>query len=343
MSLLFRKDVLLRAISLCAVILGASSSSAIEVDLPPTAAEAASLSRGDDELWFVSSRHARYETDGPIDLHVWKYDGVGNWTSSSLDALAVADPSLPFCFHIHGNRVSYGQSNYGGWRFYTTLTDGCAERKPLRFVIFSWPSDRICGSQRDDVRTKAVVAERHAYFLAYVVRRLPVESRISMIGYSFGARVIGGALHELGGGTLRGRSLGEEAPADEHRVRAVFLAAALDSGSFLPGCTFDDAPSQIDRLLICRNSADRVLKWYPLLYQLMLRPGKGVQAMGYTGTAGSLPDLVDRVECVDVSFVVGNTHEWHGLEYLRGSLPSQMCEFVTFSETDESAAATVAD
>jgi len=292
---------------------------------------------GDDELWFVSSRSARFQPEGPAGLQVWKYDGAGNWNSASLDDLAAADPSRPVCFHVHGNRVAFGQSNYGGWRFYESLADDCTEREPLRFVIFSWPSERINGSQRDDVRAKAAVAERHAYYLAEVLRRLPAESRVSLIGYSYGARLIGGALHLLGGGSLRGRSLDAPAAADPHRMRAVFLAGALDSGSFLPGCTFDEAPRQIDRLLVCRNTADKVLKWYPLLYKFMLHPSRGVQAMGYAGAAGSrsVPELVDRIECVDVSCLVGNVHEWHGFEYLCGSLLPQMREFVSFAEADK--------
>lgn len=304
---------------------------------PPSPTVVAAAAAGDDELWFVSSRGARDESEGPTGLGVWKYDGAGNWSSSSLDALATADPSRPVCFHVHGNRVAYGQSNYGGWRYYTTLTDGCAERQPLRFIIFSWPSDRICGSQRDDVRTKAVVAERHAYFLADVVRRLPAKCRISMIGYSYGARLIGGALHLLGGGELCGRRLAERAEHEPRRIRALLMAAAMDSGSFLPGCTFDAAPTQIDRVLVCRNTADKVMKWYPLLYHFMLRPQRGVQAAGYAGIAGSrsVPELADRVECVDVSCLVGNVHEWHGFDYLCGSLLPRMREFIAFNDADE--------
>jgi hypothetical protein len=202
----------------------------------------------------------------------------------------------------------------------------------LRFVIFTWPSDRIGGSQRDDVRAKAAVAECHAIYLAEVVDRLPAESSISLIGYSYGARLIGGTLHQLAGGQVRGRSLAERQHPDPRQIRAVFLAGAVDSGCFLPGRTYQLAPTQLDYLLVSRNSADHVLKWYPAMYHFTLRPKQsGPQAMGYVGLSGTncLPEL--RHEHVDVSCLVGDLHDWHGLEHCRGLMLDRMRACVTFA------------
>jgi hypothetical protein len=301
-----------------------------EVPPQPTTLEAAAVG-GDDELWFVSTRCARYSPAGSTGIAVWKYDGAGGWQTSSLDALTAAKPSIPTCFHIHGNRVSYSHSNSGGWEFYERLTDN-PNRKPLRFVIFTWPSDRIGGSQRDDVRTKAAVSECHAIFLAEIIDRLPAQSSISLIGYSYGARMVAGALHQLGGGAVRGRSLTERKNPDPRQIRAVFLAGAVDSGCFLPNCNYHLGPSQLDYLLVSQNCADHVLKWYPALYHFTLRPKQsGPQAMGYVGcpTGRCLPEL--RVEHVDVSCLVGDIHDWHGLEHCRGRMLDRMRACVTFA------------
>ena len=296
-----------------------SSSTVDAVELgnaAPTAPSDAVAEPG-DELWFVSSRSARLDADGRLRMPVFHYDGRGGWLSRSLDDLAAADPQTPTCFFVHGNRVSLGQSNLVGWRYYTHLTAGCRKRPPLRFVLFSWPSDRICGSSRQDVQAKAVRAECHAYFLARVVDRLPAESKLCLIGYSFGTRLIGGALHLLGGGDLRGQALAQRT-VDARSVRAVMLAAATDNDHFLPGRSFQTAPSQIDRMLVTINRDDPAMKWYPMIYRFQLRRRLGQQALGYTGLAGldCLPHLRGRVEHRDVTCAVGREHGWSAFEFL---------------------------
>jgi|GEM_PF-1935349 len=281
----------------------------------------------DDELWFVSSRCARCETDGTVRLQYWRYID-GKWESRKLADLQAADPSLRTCIHVHGNRVNFCQANAGGWKFYETLTGGQTERPPMRFIIFTWPSDRIQGSSRKDVQAKAVRAECHSYYVAWLARQISPETPLSMVGYSFGTRVIGGALHLLGGGSLRGRAVGE---ADERPgIRVVMLAAAMDNSHFLPGQAFQCAACQIDQLLVTRNTADRAMKWYPLLYKMMLRPQRGQQALGYTGVAGlhCLPCLAGRVEHRDVTCAVGNFHDWSGCAYLMPGLSERMRQYI---------------
>ncbi len=294
--------------------------------------QSAVASFADDELWFISSRVPLHESEGSIRLHYWKYDGEADWKAATLEEFTAADPEIPICFHVHGDRVSISQANIGGWQYYQALVTDRVRRTPLRFVIFSWPSDGKIGRNIDDVRIKAARAESHALYLAWVVDQLPANARVSMIGFSFGARLIGGALHLLGGGRLRGQQLSERAPHEPRAIRAVFLAAALDNDHLLPGRGFGAASTQIDYLLIARNQRDHVLKWYPLLYQFMLRPHRGKQAMGYNGFAGMglVPRLNGRIEHHDVSGLVGDTHQWPSIEYYAGDFLKRMRQCVYF-------------
>ena len=304
-------------------------------DAPPvvSASERTALTDADDELWYISSRAARHAPDGTIRLHYWQYDDAGNWQTRTREQFLAADPALPLCFHVHGNRVTNSQANLGGWRYFTTFTSGCHERPPLRFVIFSWPSERLCsGRNSDDLRTKAVRAECHAFYFAWLVDQLPAETRIGMVGFSYGARLIGGALHLLGGGSVRGQRLVERENPEPRAVRAIFLAGALDDDHFLPGRCFHLAPTQLEQLLVARNCCDPALRWYPLLYGFMLRPKNGQQAMGYSGIVGVnySPLLAGRVEQRDVSALVGKSHEWHACEFLAGSFLERMRQYVYF-------------
>jgi hypothetical protein len=252
----------------------------------------------------------------------------GRWVSRTIADLQAADPSKRTCIHVHGNRVDFCKANAGGWTFYSTLTGGCTERPPMRFIIFTWPSDRVQGTGRKDVQIKMVRAECHSYYLAWFVRQLSPETPLSLVGYSFGTRVIGGGLHLLGGGTLRGRSVGSADPRPG--IRVVMLAAAMDNTHFLPGQAFQCGPCLIDQLLVTRNTADLAMKWYPLMYKLMLFRKRGQQSLGYTGLAGMncLPCLAGRVEHRDVTCAVGKNHDWSGCAYLMPNLSERMRQYI---------------
>lgn len=291
-----------------------------------------------DELWFVSARRARISVDGPVGFDVWRYVD-GKWTPAKVADLQSADYSIPTCFHVHGNRVSMAQANRGGWTYYTTVTAaGCRERAPLRWVVFSWPSDRCCDvGQRKDVQIKAVRAECYGYYLAWLVNSMPREARLSMLGYSFGTRVIGSALHLLGGGALRGHALANRT-VDRRGIRTVLLAAALDNDHFAPGRTMHMAPTQIDRLLVSINCDDKVLKWYALLYKIVLRPRRGQQSLGYAGLAGiaSMPDLRGRVEHRNLTGQAGDKHDAYGFGYLTSTFVERMRQYIYHEPLGES-------
>lgn len=310
----------------------------LEASLTSTAASAAEMLADNDELWIVSARRARATAAGPTGYDVWRYEGSGRWHTSSVAEFAAADASVPVCFHVHGNRVSFCEALCGGWSYYTKFTCGCRERGPIRWVIFTWPSDRLNIGPRKDVQVKAVRAECYGYYLAWIADQLPAEARVSMIGYSFGTRVIGAGLHYLGGGTLRGRALAEHRHEDR-AVRAVLLAGATDNDCFMPGRAMQMAPTQIDRLLVGVNRLDPAMKWYPLLYQLTLRRRQGQQSLGYTGLAGMqcLPDLQGRVEHRDLSCLGGREHDTHGCRYLAECFVEVMRGYVYYEPPGDDA------
>ncbi|MBA4020443.1 MAG: hypothetical protein C0483_25055 [Pirellula sp.] len=317
----------------------ANASPVLEASLASTAASAAEMLADNDELWIVSARRARLTADGPTGFDVWRYDGSGRWQTSSVAEFSAADTRVPVCLHVHGNRVTFCDALCGGWAFYTKFTGGgCKDRGPIRWVIFTWPSDRLNIGSRKDVQIKAVRAECYGYYLAYIADRLPAEARVSMIGYSFGTRVISASLHILGGGTLRGRALAEHHVQDR-AVRTVLLAGAMDNDCFMPGRYMQMAPSQIDRLLVGRNHLDPAMKWYPLLYELTLRRRQGQQSLGYTGLAGlqCIPDLQGRVEHRDLSCLVGREHDTHGCRYLAEGFVEVMRGYVYYEPLGDEA------
>lgn len=266
------------------------------------------------DIWLISTRSAPWSNPvgGEGRIVYWHLNAEKSWEQVDLGTfLATDDPAVPTCVYIHGNRTSRSWAVREGWSVSQKLKL-LAPELPLRFVIWAWPADQIRGI-RQDVQVKAYRSDVQAYYLAYLLGRINPEVRVGLVGYSFGARTITGALHLLAGGRFAGRSLPEGmAPVKRTPVRAVLVAAAMGAHWLSPGASNGLALSLVDRLLITRNTYDPVLQYYPRMY------GRGgPQALGYTGPARSLQAGAqgEKLEILPLERSVGNNHDLQG--YLR--------------------------
>jgi hypothetical protein len=188
-------------------------------------------------IWLVRTRQVTASARDPA-LQFWHH-GPAGWTPASrAHFLADQDPSLPTVFWVHGNRVSDSGAVNVGMGIGRLLAEHA--RVPFRFVIWSWPSERICGPLRD-VREKAARSDEGAYPLASLIDQIDPAVPISLVGYSYGSRLITGALQLLGGGQLACRCLPYRHNALRVPLRAVLIAGSLDNnpishrGQFAPG------------------------------------------------------------------------------------------------------------
>ncbi len=163
-----------------------------------------------EPVWLISTRRAARcgQVDGAeqkIDFYQLQADK--QWLTADCDTfLQTCDPAVPTTIFIHGNRTGRSAAIRQGWRIYRQLKQE-ADGRPFRFVVWSWPSNRIRGRNRHDVRVKACYSDLQSYYLAECLDRVRPDVQVNLIGYSFGARVISGALHILAGGTVAGREL----------------------------------------------------------------------------------------------------------------------------------------
>jgi hypothetical protein len=124
-----------------------------------------------------------------------------------------------------------------------------------------------------------------------------------VLGYSFGARIVTGAIHLMAGGQLAGRVLPPRVGAGV-APRVVMVAAALHSTWLQPTGYHALAPTRLDHLLNLYNSRDPVLKRYRALDKCA-RPA----AAGFAGlAAGGCGRGDEWLEQRDVSRLVGRTH-----------------------------------
>lgn len=235
------------------------------------------------------------------------------WTAARAEEfLEQSVANQPIIVFVHGNRADLGKAISQGLPMFHRLKRNGAGR-PFRLVIWAWPAERVRTGPRRDAMIKAARSDIQSYYLAQWLDRLPPGAPVLLVGYSFGARVIAGALHLAEGGALAGRKLevGEE-ESKPRSIRLMLIAAAMDSQWLLPGNRHGLAVRGVDRMMITCNCLDPVLRLYPRLY----RRGD-LSALGLAGPAGSqkLAEAGLHLETVRVECQVGREHDWQA--YLR--------------------------
>jgi hypothetical protein len=175
---------------------------------------------------------------------------------------------------------------------------------PLRFVIWSWPSDRVHGAVRD-AQLKAARADGEGFYLACLLGRLPPETSVHLIGYSFGARTVTGSLHLLAGGVCCGNVLSRDSEEAFVHPRVSLLAAAMPNGWISPSGRHGLAWLATDQMLSFYNPKDPALK----LYQFTESSGNSM-ALGRRGISlQCLGPYRDRLQQYRVDQTIGCSHD----------------------------------
>ncbi len=266
---------------------------------------------GESQIWLISTRGASHACGPEASLESLCYSRLeegGCWTPADAEAFAATDDvARPTVVFLHGNRTDVGWAVRKGIFTYDVIrsASGC---RPMRYVIWSWPAERMCRGFKKDAQLKTDFGDVECHYLARWLDSLRPEVKVSLVGHSLGPRIITGALHLLAGGEVGGQGLPPETVAawsggKRKPVRAVLLASAIDADGLAPGGCNDRALSLVDRMLITRDGCDRVLRWYP-----HMNDGCGPQAMGLVGPCG-IGDA-KNVEVVDVTCQVGKIHDW---------------------------------
>ena len=285
-------------------------------ETPCCCAPTTTAPRPQDRIWLISTREAGCPDTRPTaadpNLPVCTYSNNA-WQPSDMAAfLADDDGQTRTVFYVHGNQTSAEEAKEYGLTLYRSLIGVSTDERPVRFVIWSWPSDRI-GRALEDVRTKAVYSDTTGYFLAAVFERLKATTPVTLIGFSFGTRSITGALQLAAGGQIAGRVMPHTSPHAPANV--VLMAAAEDSDWLFPGRRNGLALSPTSSLLNVYNSCDKVLKRYHWLYGRRCC----AEALGYVGLAtGCLPvDQRPKIAQMDACCTVGSEH--NSLNYFSSS------------------------
>jgi len=265
------------------------------------------------QVWLISTHQADWQTDLSEALwriRYWRLASSAEWEATDQAAFfaSLASP-MPTVIYIHGNWAQPDTAIQQAWTIYRPLWQAAGQRR-FRLLVWCWPAERTSARLLTDLRFKAGRSDVEAYLLACHLEQMACSEPILLVGYSFGARVITGALHLVGGGRLMGRTVRPEVspasessglcnPADPEkairtdrsptpaRFRAILVAAAIGNDWLLPGGRHHQALSQLEKLLVTVNRADPALRWYPHL-EPCVSP-----ALGWAGPKGG-PSLHEQ-------------------------------------------------
>lgn len=306
MTKLLRPLLIALAASVCCPVAFAAEQTAAPCATGACGVKKLSGKRPGDQIWVVCTRHLGCEaaTEALPNYRV-RYFAQHAWHSSSASAFVAQDnPAMPTVIFIHGNRYSAGDAIQSGWEAYYALLRCAPPAQPIRFVIWSWPSERDGGPIRD-ARVKACRTLVEGYYLARWMTQISPDVPTGLVGYSFGSRVALGAVHLAGGGQLSGRVIPEATQQEVAMYRVAMLAAGAEDDGLLPGARFQMAMSRTDHLLNLYNPCDPVLKRYRVVSKY-----EKPEAMGYGGIVGErmLGEAALRITERDVSHIVGKSH-----------------------------------
>ncbi len=264
--------------------------------------------RSRDEVWLISSRHLGSRNFTLSSLEFKRRIEGNQWQNETLESFlapAASAKNLPVVMYIHGNRNSRSMAIRRGLQTYDRTFLDWKQAPSVRFIIWTWPSDRISGNIRD-IRTKAARAEQHAFHLARLLGRMKQQSKVALIGYSYGGRLAINALHLAGGGSVDGcRLMPHELSAQ--RVNLTLMAPAIRNDCFCGERWM--ALKQIDNLFLLYNSQDPYLRFFGLA-----RFDGFNKALGYTGIRSYRRGYLGSLQQYNAARRVGPEHDY--LEYI---------------------------
>lgn len=231
------------------------------------------------------------------------------WVKESRETFHSShDPATPLVFFLPGYRTNERFAVEHGLALHKKLQaqaechgQPCA---PFRLVIWSWPSEKSMLGFTRDARNKAERAEREGLWVAMLIAKTPPESKVGLVGYSFGARIATACAQDLAGGYC-GDCQFEAAPAAP-RLRGALIASAIDATWLCAGQPHGMAIGRFEQLLLVNNCKDVALKQFRVLDR-NARPA----ALGTVGLAFLDAASFHQVEQLEVSGIVGRTHDWY--------------------------------
>ena len=245
-----------------------------------------------DQVWIVMATADGFYCQ-TLENNAWRVADVKEfYAGDSADRSTV--------IWAHGFKTDMTGAAESGCSFRNTIDAARAaagSSRAYRLVIWKWSSERGAGRLRIDAQMKGRIADAEGRRLANFIGGMNASNNVSLVGFSFGARVVGSALQCLA------TSQSTYMTNRTGRVSLVLASSACDYGAF--DWSYANGAAIPAYVLNIYNPADFALRYYPFVSDT------GSQAQGvYPITGSAFTGAVGSAFNINVSSAVGKEHSF---------------------------------
>ena len=272
---------------------------------------------------------------------------AGAWVAKSVDDFATTNGAFATIVYAHGYQTDMTDATQDAAAFKATLDaarQSVGAERPFRLVVWKWNSERDTARIRIDAQEKAFLADYSGKALGRFLGGLDPNGDLALVGFSFGARVVGSALQTLAisnvenavvdltfdenddfafavSGTLVADASADvevdaqpvavaevnanEANVAERKIALILVAAACDLGAFEPRGVYGRGATLPIKVLNVYNPNDFALKYYRHVSETR-SDAQGVAPL----RTGVFPNAVGNTFNVDSSPALGKRHNF---------------------------------
>jgi len=267
------------------------------------------------------------------DYYFWKYENNAWRNLSSDEFFSTDDPRRTTIIWAHGYQTDMSTATQSGTFLNSLIEKGrrnTNQNKPYRLVVWKWNSERNMARIRIDAKNKTALANCSGVSLGKFISRFNSSDNICLIGFSFGAQVVGSALQYLATHTndylqnIENSTSGVSKSASAGKVSLMLISAACDSSAFYRGGAYGYGATIPSKVLNVFNPYDFALRYYPFVSDVH-SDSFGVHAV----SNDVFPNTEGRISNFDVSGSVGREHSFTDEI---GSIPSETLVDFFFNE-----------
>ena len=266
-----------------------------------------------NEYWIVGSNG--------YDYYFWKFENNAWRNCSSDEFFSTDDPQRTTIIWAHGYQTDMASASQGGAYLNSLLKkahQSSNQNKPYRLIVWKWESERNMARIRVDAKNKTALANCSGVSLGKFIGKFNSSDDVCLIGFSFGAQVVGSALQYLAtypndywrndvqqtqnegvahSGSRKNAKFGS--------VSLMLISAACDTSVFNRGGAYSFGATIPTNVTNVFNPYDYALHYYPFVSNVRSE-SLGVQ----TVSADIFPNTGGNVVNIDVSESVGRKHSF---------------------------------
>ena len=310
----------------------------VEQPIADDQTEFAHVENPDRDVWIFNTRSAsttrpdeqqyqKISVQRLIQMHERK---KSRWQNTSQNEFWLTyDPEVPLIVLVHGNYTSKTEAIESANMLENKFFPGSGKFAGARYrlVIWAWPADTIYKQHLKDAKLKSVFSMKQGEYLAQFLSQLPSDSRVSLVGFSFGARTTCEAVQRLSTNPEFFTQQGDENVSPNIQIRNLLLSPAIDQISLAPRFRYGNVIPTSQQSIVLYNPRDFALRLYPFLTGC-----NGPKALGRTGIPFfNLPkDLRQKISGINIDPIAGSRHSFT-VFFQSPALNNRLGEFLLFA------------